>query len=101
MGINRDKLWDPYMKRGYRKFIKSLIICIGDSYLRGKLNGELSKCYNSNIGVFQGSPLSDLPFIVYIDEEMSTHNTIKQNSETRPKINVKQRNRNKADTILI
>ena len=59
-----------HMRKGYReKSMCNLIIGHGINYIRGKLNGKLSKRHN-NMGVFRWIPLSDWLFIVYTDGVM-------------------------------
>ena len=44
-----------------------------NNQLCSKINGEYSQLVDNNIGVFQGSPLSPILFIIYADHIMNNY----------------------------
>ena len=78
--IDRNRLWWILYEKGLPiKFIDLLIKGHSGNTLVGKINGVHSREINNDKGVFQGSPLSALLYIIYGDGIMGEYkmNSIK------------------------
>ena len=78
--IDRNKLWWILYEKGVPiKLIEIIIKGHTDNTLAGKLNGELSNEIENDKGVFQGSPISALLYIIFADGIMDEYkNELKQ-----------------------
>merc|ERR1712112_748961 len=73
--VDRNKLWKILYEKGLPiSFINMIKIGHDNNQLCSKVKGEYSKLINNNIGVFQGSPLSPILFIIYADYIMNKYN---------------------------
>merc|ERR1712112_154893 len=73
--VDRNKPWKILYEKGLPlSFINMIKIGHENNQLCSKVKGEYSKLINNNIGVFQGSPLSPILFIIYADYIMSKYN---------------------------
>ena len=73
--INRTVLWTTTYESGLPiRFINDIRNGHQGNTLRPKVKGELGKKVGNNIGVFQGSPLSALLFIIYAERIMTDYN---------------------------
>jgi len=85
--VNRDLLWTALYRKGIPL---DLILATRKSHentrLKVKLNGELGPNVTNNCGVFQGSPLSALLFIIYLDDMMDDVNALNDNCKLHPRV---------------
>ena len=69
--INRTLLWTTLYKKGIpEEMIKHIRRGHTGTKLAPKYKGKYGKLNESNIGVFQGSEISALLFIIYLDDVM-------------------------------
>ena len=74
--IDRNKLWWILYEKGMPiKLIDIIIKGHTDNTLVGKLNGLFSNEINNDKGVFQGSPISALLYIILADGIMDEYKT--------------------------
>ena len=72
--IQRNKLWWILYEKGIpTNLLKIIILGHTDTKLCARHNGKLGTPVNNNTGIFQGSPLSALLFIIYADYAMNIY----------------------------
>ena len=79
--VNRTQLWTTLYKKGLPiELITHLRRGHQNTKLVAKLNGEYGKPQDNNVGVFQGSAVSALLFIIYLDDMMEDYQALNQKS---------------------
>ena len=72
--IDRNLLWEILYEKGLpRDCIRLIRMGHTDSQLRPKYKGAIGTSTHNNRGVFQGSPISAMLFIIYFDSMMKDY----------------------------
>ena len=91
--INRELLWAALYRKGLPiGLIKTLRIGHENTTLRVKINGDLGRNIENNTGVFQGSPLSALLFIIYLDDMMEDYEALNDLCDLKSRIEKREHN---------
>ena len=81
--IDRNKLWWTLYRKGLPiRLINFIINGHSDNTLSGRHNGNIGKAVNNDKGVFQGSPISALLYIIFADGIMEEYKEELKNSNT-------------------
>jgi len=95
--VNRELLWTALYRKGLPiGLIKTIKQGHENTKLKVKINGNLGGYVENNIGVFQGSPLSALLFIIYLDDMMDDYEALNDLCNLRSRIENRMHNNEKA-----
>ena len=84
--INRPLLWTALYKKGIPiEMIKQIWRGHQNTQLMAKTNNQYGPKVINNVGVFQGSAISALLFIIYLDDVMGDYNALNANKQIATK----------------